>query len=122
MKKTRFHSFALCLALCSGALGACADGNLVKDMAQAAGIGGEPRPAPDFVTRTRAATYEYLPVGESAPKRSLKAKDAAGLAKAEAEMDAARTRNEARGAAARRASSSMPVAEPAASPAPQPAE
>jgi hypothetical protein len=103
------------------ALAGCGETNLVKDAAVAVGIGGEPRPAPDFVARSRPATYEYLPVGQSAPKRSLQAKDAAGLAKAEAEMDAARNANEARGTAARNAAASTPPAEPVP-PRPLPAE
>jgi hypothetical protein len=110
----------MCLAL-AVALAGCGETNLVKDAAVAVGIGGEPRPAPDFVARSRPATYEYLPVGQSAPKRSLQAKDAAGLAKAEAEMDAARNANEARGAAARNAAASA-AAEPAPVRPPVPAQ
>jgi hypothetical protein len=91
---------ALCALLSLAALGACAD-NPMKDMAQAAGIGGEPKPAPDFITRTRAAHYDYMPIGEAAPKRSSRPKNAAGVTEAEASMDAVRTRNEARGRAAK---------------------
>jgi hypothetical protein len=120
MQKTRLPGLALCFVMI-GALGACADTNLVKDAAVAVGIGSEPRPAPDFVARSRPATYEFLPVGPSAPKR-LPAKDAAGLAKAEAEMDASRTLNEARGAAARKAAGSTPPAEPVPAPRSPPAE
>ena len=69
------------------------------------------------MARSRAPKYDYLPVGESAPQRSSKAKDAAGLAQAEAEMDAARVRNEASGAAARQAASSAVPAEPVPAPA-----
>jgi hypothetical protein len=122
MQKNCVLSRSLCLILLAGGLAACGETNLVKDFTQGVGIGGEPRPAPDFVSRTRPANYEYLPVGESAPKRPIKAKDAAGLAKAEAEMDAARTRNEARGVAARNAASTTPPAEPVPAPPPAPAE
>jgi hypothetical protein len=113
-RRSGFPLFLICLA---ATLGACGETNLVKDVAQGVGIGGEPRPAPDFVARTRAPKYDYLPVGESAPQRSTKAKDAAGLAQAEAEMDAARARNEASGAAARQAASSAGPAEPVRTPA-----
>jgi hypothetical protein len=117
MQIPRLSSFPLFLIFMVGALGACGETNLVKDVAQGVGIGSEPRAAPDFVARSRAPKYDYLPVGESAPQRSSKAKDAAGLAQAEAEMDAARVRNEASGAAARQAASSAVPAEPVPAPA-----
>jgi hypothetical protein len=117
MQIPRLSSFPLFLIFMAGALGACGETNLVKDVAQGVGIGSEPRAAPDFVARSRAPRYDYLPVGESAPQRSSKAKDAAGLAQAEAEMDAARVRNEASGAATRRAASSAVPAEPVPAPA-----
>lgn len=94
------------------ALAGC-EGNVVKDLAQSAGIGGEPRPAPDFVTRTRAGGYDYQPVGESAPKRHLKAKDKEGVASAETSLDGVRSHNEARGAAARAVGSAVVPAKPA---------
>jgi hypothetical protein len=95
------------------AVAGCGETNLVKDAAVAVGIGGEPRAAPDFVARSRPGSSEYLPVGQSAPKRNLQAKDAGRLAQAEAEMDAARNANEARGTAARNAAASAAAAEPA---------
>ena len=103
-------------ALSLGALGGCADGNPMKDLAQAAGVGGEPKPAPDFVTRTRAASYDYMPVGESAPKRRLKPKDVAGVAGAEADLDGVKARNEAVGNTARKAGSSVLPTPPAPKP------
>jgi hypothetical protein len=117
MQIPRLSGFPLFLIFMAGALGACGETNLVKDVAQGVGIGSEPRAAPDFVARSRAPKYDYLPVGESAPQRSSKAKDVAGLAQAEAEMDAARVRNEASGAAARQAASSAVPAEPVPAPA-----
>jgi hypothetical protein len=102
------HAFAricagICALVCVGALGACGGGNPVKDLAQAAGVGGEPKPSPDFVTRTRKTGYEYMPVGESAPKRPLKAKNATGVAGAEADLEASRAGNESRATLAREA-------------------
>src|SRR3954470_24726840 len=117
MQIPRLSSFPLFLIFMAGALGACGETNLVKDVAQGVGIGGEPRPAPDFVARTRAPKYEYLPGGESAPQRSAKAKDGAGAPQAEAEREATRARNEASGAAARQAASSAVPAEPVRAPA-----
>jgi hypothetical protein len=104
------------------ALAGCGETNLVKDAAVAVGIGGEPRAAPDFVARSRPASSEYLPVGRSAPKRDLQAKDAGRLAQAEAEMDAARNANEARGTAARNAAASASAAEAATVRPPVPAQ
>jgi hypothetical protein len=112
MQKLRRPGFVLCLVLSVGPLAACA-GNPVKDAAQAAGIGGEPKPAPDFVTRTRREGVGYMPIGESAPKRRLHAKDAAAVESAASSMDAARSKNEARGRAAKQAGEGAQAAAPA---------
>ncbi|MDB5513181.1 MAG: hypothetical protein JWR08_2664 [Enterovirga sp.] len=90
----------LSLAGCAG------DANPVRDLAVATGVtGGEPKPAPDFVTRTRAPDAGYMPVGVSAPRRRLRAKDATEVKGAEAEMNRLRAANESRAAGARRAAS-----------------
>ena len=119
MQKHRRPGFlALCAAaLITASLAACA-GNPVKEAAQAAGIGGEPKPAPDFVTRSRASSYEYMPVGEAAPKRRLRAKDSAGVEDAEKSMDSLRARNEARGRSAKSAADAAQAAQPAPAQAP----
>lgn len=85
-------------------LAACAgDANPVRDLAVASGVtGGEPRPAPDFISRSRTGGADYVPVGTSAPKRALRAKTKAEVAASEAELDRVRARNEARGNDARR--------------------
>jgi hypothetical protein len=103
------------ILLLSAVLGGCAgDGNPVRDLALASGVtGGEPKPAPDFVVRTRPATLDYLPIGVSAPPRRFRAKDKESIEGAEAEMDRLRRANEARGAQARRAGSEPPAAGPA---------
>jgi hypothetical protein len=109
---------ASCLLAGTIGLGGCAgDTNPVRDVALAAGItGGEPKPAPDFVTRTRPATLDYTPIGVSPPPRRLRAKGKDEVAGAEASMNELRTSNEARGAQARRAGATpAPVA-----PKPQP--
>jgi hypothetical protein len=84
----------------------------------ASGItGGEPKPAPDFVTRTRPATLDYTPIGVSPPPRRLPVKDKESVSGAEAEMNRLRSSNEARGAQARRAGAGPAPKPPAAEPA-----
>lgn len=87
----------LVLLAAAAGLGACAgDANPVRDLAVASGVtGGEPKPAPDFVTRTRTAGTDYVPVGSSAPKRELRPKTKTEVTNAEAELDRTRARNEA---------------------------
>lgn len=84
-------------------LGGCAgDANPMRDLAVAAGVtGGEPKPAPDFVSRSRTGSLDYVPVGTSAPKRVYRAKTAKEVGDAEKDLEGVRARNEAKGAAAR---------------------
>jgi hypothetical protein len=95
------------LLLAAFTLSGCAgDTNPIRDAAVAAGVtGGEPRPAPDFVARTRPAQVDYLPIGQSAPSRRYRAKDKEEVESAEAQMNRISRVNEARAAAARRAGS-----------------
>ena len=95
------------------ALGGCSsDANPVRDLAVSAGItGGEPKPAPEFIARTRQDDVAYMPVGESNPKRRFRARSKDDTEKAEAEMNRTRSANEARGLSARRAGASAPAAE-----------
>lgn len=89
---------ALALPGCSG------DANPVRHLALASGItGGEPKPAPDFVSRTRSADIDYMPIGVAPPPRRFRAKDKKAVATAEGEMNRLRAANERSGAAARRA-------------------
>lgn len=88
-------AFALPLAACSN------DANPIRDIAIASGVtGGEPKAAPDFISRTRQPGGDYVPVGTSAPKRDYRAKTAAEVKGAEADLDNVRRRNEAAGRAA----------------------
>lgn len=93
---------ATCLSL---ALCGCIEGaNPVRDIAVASGVtGGEPKPAPDFVSRTRSGRTEFVPVGTDAPRRAMRPKSAAEVSEAEAELERVRARNEARGGGARAA-------------------
>ncbi|ACL60855.1 hypothetical protein [Methylobacterium nodulans] len=81
------------------ALSACVldGGNPVRDAAKAAGFTPKPVQAPDFVVQSRREGTDYLPVGVSAPPRPIRAKSPAGAKDLEAELDASRRRNEARG-------------------------
>jgi hypothetical protein len=83
--------------------------NPVRDVAVAVGAGAQPRTAPDFVAGSRPEKLEYLPIGTSAPPQS-KAKPQASVQSLEAEMDAVRAKNEARGAEARAAATPAPAA------------
>lgn len=109
---------------CSAALAACSgDRNAVRDLAMAAGItGGEPKPAPDFVSRTRSAEPEYLPIGRDAPARPLRAKGSAAVADAEGDLARTRSTNEVRARQARRAAATPPPSVPPAPPPEAPAE
>lgn len=104
-RMTRLAPLALALlalvpAGCSGS------SEFVRDVSMQTGlVGGEPKPAPDFVTRTRTPDAGYMPIGVSAPPRAIRRKSKNEVGSAEAEMEALRKRNEARGAAARRAGS-----------------
>ena len=62
------------------------------------------RPAPaDFVAASRLDKLDYIPVATPGTEPDPPARTAAEIAAAEAEMEALRARNEARGAAVRRA-------------------
>ncbi len=93
------------LLIAASALAGCAgDANPIRDAAMAAGVtGGEPKPAPDFVARSRPSQVDYLPIGQSAPPRRYRAKDKEEVESAEAQMNRISRANEARAAAARRA-------------------
>ena len=90
---------AVCLALATPlSLGACA-GNPARDLAVAAGVtGGEPKPAPDFVSKTRRQNLDYIPVGTSAPKRIYRSKTADEVKGAESELEVRRASNAAKAA------------------------
>lgn len=86
-----------------GALAACATGsNPVRDVVAGAGFGPKIRPAPDFIAHSRRPDLDYLPVGRPADAPSPQGKREDEVRAAEAEMEALRARNEARGAEARR--------------------
>lgn len=93
-------STVLCFSLAIAfALGGCA-GNPARDLAVAAGVtGGEPKPPPDFVSRTRRTDMDYIPVGTSAPKRAYRVKTPQEVKSAESDLEGRRAAAAAQGAA-----------------------
>lgn len=83
------------LSACSG------DVNPVRDAVVATGIASGPKEGQDFVRATRRAGIDYMPVGVSAPDRTIRKKTPEEVKALEAELDAARSGNEARAAQAR---------------------
>ncbi|POR42885.1 hypothetical protein [Methylobacterium sp. V23] len=84
---------AVLLAGCSGDL------NPMR-IAYGTGEAGPPAKAPDFVAQSRRGSDDFMPVGVSAPARPIRAKTPEGTKALEAELVAARGRNEARGRSA----------------------
>ncbi len=90
----------MCLVIGLALAGCAGDANPVRDLVVASGVtGGEPKPAPDFVSRSRSTGADYVPVGTSAPKPASRPKTAAEVSSAEAELDRVRARNQARAGA-----------------------
>lgn len=109
------------VALCAAAAtGACSsDLSPIKTLAVEAGYGPKAVAAPDFVVNSRPkGEPEFMPVGVSAPKRSLRAKSVESQKSLEAELEGARGRNETKG---RAAESAGKATKPASAPA-QPAQ
>ena len=107
----RLRGSGFALAVAAFALTGCSgDFNPVRDVAVATGIGGKPAQAPDFVVQSRPQELDYLPVGVSAPPRPTRGKTKAEVTAAEAELDALRVANEAKGLEARAAAATPPPA------------
>ena len=120
MRRLSGRRLALFVAACLGSgLAACSgDTNWARDAAVWSGVGAERKPAPDFVTQSRPATTDYMPVGVAPPKRALEAKPKNTVTAVEAEMDAVRTANEGRGNEARQIGAAAPAAQPPVLPPP----
>ena len=89
------------VVLLTVALGGCSsDVNPIKAAFVDAGYGPRAVQAPDFVKTSRKADIDYMPVGEDAARRPVRARSAEGQRALAAELEGARTRNEARGRAA----------------------
>ena len=91
---------AFAMLAASGVAGCNGSFNPVRDVATSVGAGPQLATSPDFVTRSRPANLEYMPIGTPVPERPTPARTADQIKAAEAELDALRTQNEAAGAAA----------------------
>lgn len=99
MHPRRFPLHRLLALAGSAALAGCmGDANPVRDQFNAVGIGPKAVTAPDFVAQSRPSELDYVPVGTAARERP-RAKTAAEVRSLEAELEAARGRNAARGGA-----------------------
>lgn len=97
----RAVAVALSVFAAAVSVGGCAsDVNPLKAAMVGAGSGIKPVDAPDFVAKSRQSDAAYMPVGESAPRREIRARNAAGLSTLQSELEGARGRNEAKGRAA----------------------
>ncbi|GJD95994.1 hypothetical protein [Methylobacterium iners] len=99
MKRLRFSFAVLAGALLTG--GCASDVNPLRDAYVGAGMPSRQAKPADFVAESRTqASGEFLPVGVSAPQRPIRAKSSEGAKALEAELEGARSRNEAQGRAA----------------------
>ncbi|MGX5774659.1 hypothetical protein [Methylorubrum zatmanii] len=94
-------ALAVPLFAVAASVGGCSsDVNPLKSAFVEAGYGPKAVDAPDFVAKSRKSDADYMPVGESAPRRAVRARNAAGQSALQAELEGARSRNEVKGRAA----------------------
>ncbi len=91
-----FGLFALGLPVLTAA-GCSGDVNPMKAAFLGAGYGPKAIDAPDFVETSRRPGGTYMPVGKDEPKRAVRARSSEAQKTLEADLEGARTRNEARG-------------------------
>ncbi|MBB2960858.1 hypothetical protein [Methylobacterium sp. R2-1] len=100
-RAVRVTALALPVFAAAASVGGCSgDVNPLKAAMVGAGSGIKPVETPDFVAQSRKGDATYLPVGESAPRRPIRARNSAGQSTLQAELEGARNRNEAKGRAA----------------------
>lgn len=100
-RASRAVFLALPVFAAAASVGGCSgDVNPLKAAMVGAGSGIKPLDAPDFVAQSRKSDPAYMPVGESAPRRAIRARNDAGQSALQAELEGARNRNEAKGRAA----------------------
>lgn len=80
-----------------GAAGCSGDVNPMKEAFVGTGYGPKSVDAPDFVESSRRTGRTYMPVGQDEPKRAIRARSSEAQRSLEADLEGARTRNEARG-------------------------
>ena len=100
MFTTRLVLRALAVAATTMAAACSSDVSPLREAATQLGYGAKPVAAPEFVANSRKAGGDFLPVGVSAPQRTIRAKSSEGQKALESELEGARSRNEAKGRAA----------------------
>ncbi|UMY16564.1 hypothetical protein MMB17_18010 [Methylobacterium organophilum] len=116
----RLATAAALLPIAAGLCACSSDVNPMKAAFVGAGHGPKEMQAPDFVANSRREGVGYMPVGEDAPKRAIRARSSEGQKALAAELEGARSRNEARGKAAEGAgkSAGKDLSAPSAPPTP----
>jgi hypothetical protein len=105
-------------------LSACSSDNPTGEFLESSGLGPKVAPRADFVERSRPQSLDYMTIGTADPGRATAPRTLAEVKAAEAELDAERDRNMARGTAAANLGGTPPpppVVVPAAAPAKKPA-
>lgn len=110
----RFFFQILSLTIFIGAfVSGCAEGaNPVRDIALSTGLATPAKTPPEFVTKTRPSSLEFMPVGVKAPPRPLAMKTLAEVEASKAALDGSRTKNDANASIAKQLGST-PKPEPA---------
>lgn len=78
-------------------LSACSSANPTGELLESTGLGPTVAPRADFVERSRPQSLDYMTIGTSDPGRATAPRTPAEVKAAEAELDAERARNLARG-------------------------
>lgn len=99
MSRLHTSQFVAVVAVAVLVAGCSGDLNPMR-IAYGTGEAGPPAKAPDFVAQSRRGNDAFMPVGVSAPARPIRAKTPEGTKALEADLVAARGRNEARGRSA----------------------
>ncbi|GLS43360.1 hypothetical protein [Methylobacterium brachythecii] len=97
MLSSRLPGLAVALLAASIATGCSSDVNPMKAAMVGAGYGPKAVETPEFIESSRRSGSSYMPVGKDEPKRPIRARNATAQKSLEADLEAARTRNEARG-------------------------
>jgi hypothetical protein len=97
MLSSRLPGLAAILFAGLSAAGCSSDVNPMKAAMVGAGYGPKAVDAPDFVEKSRRTDGTYMPIGLDAAKPTIRARNSTAQKSLEADLEAARTRNEARG-------------------------
>lgn len=97
MLSSRFPGLLAVTLAALSAAGCSSDVNPMKAAMVGAGYGPKAVETPDFVESSRRSGNAYMPVGLDEPKRAIRARSSAAQKSLEADLEAARSRNEVRG-------------------------